>query len=228
MTRAVDLLNLTLPNHKNPRIVWRGLHGAATSLAVAEVLDNYPGTVCVITQSAGSVERLARELKFFGGDAPIRQFPDYETLPYEAISPSKDLLSDRLRSLYQLAHGETVKLLVNADALLNRLPPPEFILSRSLQLRVGEEIDPAELAKTLVQHGYFRVDQVNEPGELAVRGALIDIFPAGLEQPVRVDLFDKEIESIRLFDPQSQLSHAENLLSRRTSSKGVSVRRRRH
>jgi transcription-repair coupling factor (superfamily II helicase) len=118
-------------------------------------------------------------------------------------------LAERLAALHELVSGRSVKLIVNAEALLNRLPPPAFIGSRSLHLNTGETVQRENLTKQLIQHGYLRVEQVAEPGEFAVRGALIDIYAAGAEKPVRVDLFDDEVESLRLFDPQTQRSEGE-------------------
>jgi transcription-repair coupling factor (superfamily II helicase) len=89
------------------------------------------------------------------------------------------------------------------------LPPPGFIGARSLSLEVGQTLDRADLTERLVHHGYLRVDQIAEPGEFAVRGALLDLYPTGADQPVRIDLLDEEIESLRLFDPETQRSRGE-------------------
>jgi transcription-repair coupling factor (superfamily II helicase) len=189
--------------------VWSQLFGAAPSLGASEALARHRGSVCVIARSAAALERLEREIAFFAGAHVTRHFPDYETLPYEAISPPKDLLAERLATLYELTSGRPVKLLVNAEALLGRLPPPSFIGARSLSLEVGQTLDRADLTERLVHHGYLRVDQVAEPGEFAVRGALLDLYPTGARQPVRIDLLDEEIESLRLFDPETQRSRGE-------------------
>jgi transcription-repair coupling factor (superfamily II helicase) len=196
---------LPLPTPAAPRETWAELHGSAVGLAAAEAARRHPGPVCILATSAAEADRLEREIAFFA-ERPARRFPDYETLPYEAISPPQDLLADRLLCLYRLARGEPETLIVEAGALLGRLPPPEFILSHSLHLATGERFDHAEMIKRLSAHGYLRVEQVAEPGEFAVRGAVFDIYPAGSDTPVRVDLFDDEIETLRTFDAQTQLS----------------------
>jgi transcription-repair coupling factor (superfamily II helicase) len=203
----LDLLlaELPLPTAAEPRKTWAELHGSALSLAAAEAAARHAGPVCVIAASAAEADKLEREMVFFGGRA-VRRFPDYETLPYEPISPPQDLLADRLLALYRLARGEPDTLIVEAGALLGRLPPPEFIVSRSLYLAKGDRFDPTAMTKRLSAHGYLRVEQVAEPGEFAVRGAVFDIFPTGAASPVRVDLFDDEIETLRTFDAQTQLS----------------------
>ncbi|HEY3516693.1 MAG TPA: transcription-repair coupling factor, partial [Gammaproteobacteria bacterium] len=159
----------------------------------------------MIAASAAEADKLEREMAFFGPRA-LRRFPDYETLPYEPISPPQDLLADRLLALHRLARGEPETLVLEAGALLERLPPPEFIVSRSLNLAKGDRFEPVEMTKRLSEHGYLRVEQVAEPGEFAVRGAVFDIFPTGSGAPVRIDLFDDEIETLRTFDAETQRS----------------------
>src|SRR5881394_2800708 len=205
MPRELLLDALPLPDAARPHLVWAQLHGSGVSLAVAEAAVRHGKTVCVIAPSAAAADRIEHELEFFGG-AQVRRFPDYETLPYEPISAPQELLADRLLCLYQLARGERLTLVVEAGALLARLPPQDFVVSRSLELKVGDRLEHAAMIKTLTEHGYLRVEQVAEPGEFAVRGAVLDVYATGAAQPVRIDLFDDEIESLRMFDPQTQLS----------------------
>jgi transcription-repair coupling factor (superfamily II helicase) len=206
------LLELRFPTAADTRLAWRGLHGASTSLAIAETMTAYNGPICVIAKSAAAVEQLQRELNFFCASVDsdsshvLRRFPDYETLPYEPLSPPKDLLADRLATLSELAQRQRFTLLVNAEVLLNRLPPRKFVRARSIRLEVRQRLDRNLLAASLVNHGYLRVDQVVEPGEIALRGAVTDIFPPGSARPLRIDFFDDEIESLRFFDPATQLS----------------------
>jgi hypothetical protein len=117
MSPAPSLLGLAAPGTDRLRITWRGLHGAGRSLAIAETLTTESGAVAVITRTAAQAEQLLRELAFFAPEQQVAIFPDYETLPYEPISPPKDLLADRLAILYRLATGEPVRLIVNAESL---------------------------------------------------------------------------------------------------------------
>jgi transcription-repair coupling factor (superfamily II helicase) len=205
MKRDLVLPELPLPNATMRHRSWGELHGSALCLAAAEAATRHSGPVCVLAASAAEAERLEREIAFFGGRT-VQRLPDYETLPYEPISPPQDLLADRLRCLYRLARGERETLVVETGALLTRLPPPDFVVSRSLYLAAGDEFEHATMIKRLTAHGYLRVEQVAEPGEFAVRGAVFDIYPTGSELPVRIDLFDNEIETLRTFDPQTQLT----------------------
>ena len=206
MSPQVSILAPTAPSAARRQVVWRGLHGAAPSLAIAETIRAVERPVLIVTRSAAKAEQLRRELAFFAPDTDVTTFPDYETLPYEPISPPKDLLAERLAALHGLATGAPLKIVVNAQALLNRLPPRDFVVSRSLELERGQQIDRDALTATLTEHGYFRVAQVAEPGEIAIRGSVIDIYPAGSKRAVRVDLFDRDIESLRLFDPETQIA----------------------
>src|SRR5262245_51502592 len=131
----IDLLlrTLALPSAAVPHSTWAELHGGALSLAAAEAAARHTGPVCVVAASAADADRLEREMAFFGHRA-LRRFPDYETLPYEPISPPQDLLADRLLALHRLARGEPDTLIFEAGALLERLAPPEFVVSRSLYL----------------------------------------------------------------------------------------------
>jgi hypothetical protein len=165
---------LPLPDRKRPRVIWTELRGSAPALAAAEAAARHGGTVVVLAPNAAQADRLERELAFFGAARSVHRFPDYETLPYEPIAPPQDLLADRLRTLDSLARGEAQTLVVEAGALLTRLPPRGFVVARSLKLSVGEQFDRDAAMRRLTDHGYLRVDQVSEPGELAVRGALFD------------------------------------------------------
>ncbi len=206
MNSVDPLLPLQLPGPQSPQVSWGQLYGSAQSLAVAQAAGEYPGVVCVITGSAASADRLEQELRFFAQDLSISRFSDYETLPYDAFSPPQALIAERLATLSELANDNAVTLVVNAQALLTRLPPPGYIAARSMSIEVGEQLDRQTMCEQLVSHGYLHVEKVVDPGEFAVRGSLLDVFPTGSGFPIRVDLFDEEIESLRSFDPESQLS----------------------
>ena len=185
---------------------WGQLYGSARSLAVGQALRQHAGSVCVVTGSASAADLLERELKFFAPEQRPRRFCDYETLPYDAFSPPQELLAERLSALYHLTAGGREVLIVNAQALLTRLPPLDFVSSRSLLLKVGGRLDSGALRERFLSQGYLRVEQVLDPGDFAVRGSLIDVYPTGAEHPVRIDLFDEEIENLRIFDAHTQIS----------------------
>ena len=133
-------------------------------------------------------------------------FPDWEMLPYDIFSPHQDIISERLATLAQLPDMQRGIVVIAAPTLMQRLPPPAYILGNAFLLKVGDKLNPEAMRQRLTAAGYASVPQVMEHGEFAVRGALLDIFPMGSPAPFRIDLFDEEIESIRRFDPETQLS----------------------
>ncbi|MCZ2407959.1 MAG: transcription-repair coupling factor [Burkholderiales bacterium] len=163
-------------------------------------------TAAIVTADAADAQRLIDEMAFFAPDLRCALFPDWETLPYDQFSPHQDLISERLSTLWRISQGEADVVLVSATTALYRLAPPAFLAGYTFHFQVKQKLDEAKLRAQLTLAGYQHVSQVVSPGEYAVRGGLIDLFPMGSLQPYRVDLFDDEIDSIRTFDPDSQRS----------------------
>ena len=160
----------------------------------------------IVTADAADARRLQDELAFFAPQLRITLFPDWETLPYDSFSPHQDLISERLATLWAIRQRQTDVVLVPATTALYRLAPPSFLAAYTFDFKQGQKLDEAALKSQLTLAGYQHVTQVVSPGEYAVRGGLIDLFPMGSPQPFRVDLFDDEIDSIRAFDPDTQRS----------------------
>ncbi|MCC7200923.1 MAG: transcription-repair coupling factor, partial [Gammaproteobacteria bacterium] len=186
---------------------WSGLHGSAAALAIVEAAARAQGPAIVLAAGSREADRLAAELRFFAPvDLPVHTFPDYETLPYDPFSPHPDLTSQRLTTLAALPGLRRGIVLVTVEALLQRLPPRQYVESHSFVLAAGQKIDVEAFRGRLTAAGYAAVTQVMAHGEFAVRGSIIDLFPMGAREPYRIDLFDDEVESIRIFDPESQRS----------------------
>ena len=185
---------------------WGELHSAGRALAIAEHAKSHAGLTVVITRSAREADEQTRALEFFSArrDLPMHHFPDWETLPYDIFSPHQEIISTRLRTLATLPHATQGTLIVPLQTLMHRLAPTEFIASRTFSYEVGELIDREQLRQQLSHAGYRKVETVFNHGEYAFRGALIDVYPMGYATPFRLDLLDDEIESIRLFDSESQ------------------------
>ncbi|WP_431191494.1 transcription-repair coupling factor [Ottowia testudinis] len=145
-------------------------------------------------------------MAFFAPGLRIVMFPDWETLPYDSFSPHQDLISERLATLWAIRQQQADVVLIPATTALVRLAPPAFLAGTTFHFKQGQKLDEAALKAQLTLAGYTHVTQVVSPGEYAVRGGLIDLFPMGSPQPFRVDLFDDEIDSIRAFDPDTQRS----------------------
>jgi len=186
---------------------WGSLVGASAPLAVAELARQVDVPVLLLADDPRHADQLEAELRFFsGGKFPVLHFVEWETLPWDSFSPHQDIISQRLSVLSQLPSMRRGVTVVSAPALLQRLPPLDYVAARSLSLRTGQRLSHDEFTASLVAAGYLRVPQVSEHGEFAVRGSLIDVFPMGSAQPVRIDFFDDEIESLRYFSAESQLS----------------------
>ena len=164
----------------------------------------------IVTADATDARRLLEEMPFFAPDLRCAMFPDWETLPFDTFSPHQDLISERLATLWRISQRDRATgadvVLIPATTALYRLAPPSFLAGYTFHFKVKQKLDEARLKAQLTLAGYSHVTQVVSPGEYAVRGGLIDLFPMGSPVPYRVDLFDDEIDSIRTFDPDSQRS----------------------
>ena len=204
MTR---LLQPPIPTKATPRLQWHQLYGSAAALALAEATRGDQRLYVLIADGARELDRLSAELRFFAGDAlPILRLPDWEVLPYDLFSPHPDIVSERLKTLFELPEVKHGCLIVAADTLLQRLPPKNYVQGRAFELKKGQSLAIEPFRQRLAEAGYASVSQVVGPGEFAVRGSLLDVFPMGSTVPLRIDLFDDEIEAIRRFDPETQRS----------------------
>ena len=192
------------PGH---RTLLPASHGAALPLCL-RTLAEQPGLLVVVTADSPSAARLERELGVVAPTLPVLHFPDWETLPFDTFSPHQDIVSERLQTLVQLPQQTHGMLLLSVSTLLLKVAPSSFVNLNSLIVKVGDRLDLPALRRRLEQSGYRCVAEVMEHGEFAVRGALLDLYPMGSKQPYRLDFFDDEIETIRLFDPETQLSGA--------------------
>jgi len=184
------------------------LSGTSRSLAILEAARNHGGPVLVIAPNPPAVQTLEAELGFFshGVGLPLLTLPDWETLPYDVFSPHQDIVSERLATLHALPGLREGILTVPVSTLLSVLPPRAYLAPRSFMLATGDRFDVPETRNRLEVAGYRAVGQVMEHGEYAVRGAVFDVFPMGATAPLRIDLFDDEVDSIRIFDTETQRS----------------------
>ena len=187
--------------------------GSADALLLAQLAEREKAAgriTAIVTSDATDAQRLLEEITFFAPDLRCALFPDWETLPYDSFSPHQDLISERLATLWRISQRDKAQgadvVLVPATTALYCLAPPRFLAAYTFEFKAKQKLDEAKLKAQLTLAGYSHVTQVVSPGEYAVRGGLIDLFPMGSQVPFRVDLFDNEIDSIRTFDPDSQRS----------------------
>src|SRR5580693_7484094 len=203
----MSLVDPILPRNDERLVKWGKLYGAAPALAIAEAAPAAAGPLLVIAQNSREAETLGEELRFFApAGVPVSVFPDLETLPYDSFSAHPDITSARLATLAELPRARKGVWLVAVDTLLQRLAPRSYVEAYSLKVHVGETLDLEALRAQLALAGYAAVTQVVAHGEFAVRGSLIDVFPMGSDTPYRIDMLDRDVDSIRRFDPDTQRS----------------------
>jgi transcription-repair coupling factor (superfamily II helicase) len=207
MASTLSLGVYQMPDSPANRRHWGNLDQAAMSLVLANATQTNPGFTLVVVRDSQMAENVRDELRFFlPKNAPVLMFPDWETLIYDSFSPHQDIVSDRLAILNELPLLSKGVLVVPASTLMQKLAPRSFTLGSSFVLDKGQQFDIESMRMRLTTSAYRCVDTVFEHGEFAVRGSIMDIFPMGIDHPFRIDLFDNEIESIRVFDPETQRS----------------------
>ena len=186
---------------------WDGLHGSALAIALRAAAAAANRATLVVTRSSHQAQSLFRDLELLATQAlPVLLFPDHETLPYDPFSPHPDIIASRLATLAGLPSLGRGILLTPISALLQRLPPTAYITQRSFNIATVDQLVIDAFRRRLEHAGYEAAEQVYQAGQFAVRGSVVDLYPAGSATPYRLDLFDEEIESIREFDPDSQRS----------------------
>jgi transcription-repair coupling factor (superfamily II helicase) len=176
------------------------------ALAISQAARQHDGLILAIARDTHAASALENDLRIVAGDLPLLHFPDWETLPYDLFSPHPDIVSQRIAALYRLPSIKRGILVVPVASLMQRVSPPEWIAGNVLDLRKGQKLDLDQEKHRLEASGYRNVPQVNDPGDFAVRGALLDLYPMGSDVPYRIELFDDEIDSLRSFDPETQRS----------------------
>ncbi|HGM5288854.1 transcription-repair coupling factor [Serratia ureilytica] len=184
------------------------LTGAACAVECAEIVERHPGPVMLIAPDMQNALRLRDEIQQFT-DQMVTTLSDWETLPYDSFSPHQEIISDRLSSLYHLPIMARGVIILPVNTLMQRVCPHEFLHGHALVMKKGQRLSRDKLRAQLEQAGYRSVDQVMEHGEFATRGALLDLYPMGSDEPYRIDFFDDEIDSLRIFDVDTQRTLSE-------------------
>ncbi|WP_032116456.1 transcription-repair coupling factor [Candidatus Arsenophonus nilaparvatae] len=184
------------------------LIGAAAAVECADIVERHQGLVVLITQDTHNALKLCDEIQQFSQNS-VTMLSDWETLPYDSFSPHQEIISARLVNLYRLPTLTKGLLIVPVNTLMQKVCPADFLISNALVMHKGDKLSRENLRNNLDKVGYRHVEQVLEHGEYATRGALLDLFPMGSDNPYRIDFFDDEIDSLRTFDVDSQLTISE-------------------
>ncbi|WP_459505261.1 transcription-repair coupling factor [Erwinia amylovora] len=203
-----ELYRYDLPSRAGDQRQLGQLIGAACAVECAEIAERHHGPVMLIAQDMQNALRLQDEIQQFT-DQPVMALADWETLPFDSFSPHQEIISSRLSTLYQLPTLASGILILPVNTLMQRVCPHNFLHGHALMMQKGQKLSRDKLRSQLEQAGYRSVDQVMAHGEFATRGALLDLYPMGSERPYRIDFFDDEIDSLRLFDVDSQRTQEE-------------------
>ena len=178
---------------------------------LAAQLTQRPAAHLHIARDDARMGAIAAAMKFLAPAIEVIEIPAWDCLPYDRVSPHGEIVSRRIAGLARLAetsaNAETGRLvLTTVNGILQRLPPVSFFTAAQLQLKPGQAISVAEIQSFLSSNGFRRADTVREPGEYAIRGGIIDVFPSAVGEPVRIDFFGDDIDSMRHFDAMTQLT----------------------
>ncbi len=184
---------------------YSGIFGSARAWLIAHLHHQFR-SITVVCKDRKSAEDLVSDLTFFAGSTLIRQLPAWDTLPFESVSPQNIVSAQRLRTLSNARSNQPAITVVAADALAQRVLPPSIIDQLRFNIQAGDTYPRDTLIQRLDSCGFRRVSLVEEIGEIAVRGGVIDFFPSTLSQPVRLEFLDNIVETIKSFDTGSQRS----------------------
>ena len=180
------------------------------AMLLARRAREHDGPLLHVARDDARMASMADALAFFADNTEVLRFPAWDCLPYDRVSPNAAITSERIATLAQLlepAQGRRI-VLTTMNALVQRVPPRHVFHGSSLSLVTNGVVKSDELARFLEGRGYARSGTVMEPGEYAIRGGIIDVFPSGFAEPVRIDTFGDTIESLRTFDTSTQRSGA--------------------
>src|SRR5581483_11263009 len=217
--RAVLKAAVTRSGMDVPARAVSGLTSPAKAMFVAAAAQARPHAVVLyVVPADADLDETCRDVSFFlsafegltpaAVERAVLPFPSHEVDPYRGLAPHVGVTSARARALHGIARGTARVIVASAQALLPRVSAPDRLLAVSLELKPGQEIAPTDLAELLVDAGFTREDPADEHGEFAIRGGIVDIFPAAAAQPVRLEFIGDTIESLRTYDPGTQRSTA--------------------
>ena len=187
-----------------------GLVLADLARSIAAKADAPAISLVVICRDGQRMQALSRALGFFGPELEIMEFPAWDCLPYDRVSPHAGVVAQRMTALSRLVRtkgrDKPSVLLTTVNAATQRVPSREFVATHALSVAPGNVVGMASIVEWLELNGYMRASTVREAGEYAVRGGILDLFPPGMDMPVRLDFFGDSLETIKTFDAQTQRS----------------------
>ena len=204
------MINLDKSFEAGHRINVGGVPEGLDALLLSEAAAR-PGGVLHISRDDNRMAQLRAAISFFDPNIEIIDFPAWDCLPYDRVSPNPVVASRRMETLWRLTQGDAAEtrmfiVLTTVNAVLQRVPARAVVAQAIFRAALGDAVNPEQLMQYLERDGYARTGTVREPGEYAVRGGIVDVFPPGDDSPIRLDFFGDTLDAIRRFDPLTQLT----------------------
>ena len=193
---------------QDARLTVSGAPQGYDAYLAAETARRRKGPVLFVALDDVQADAAQRAVGFFAPELTVLPFPAWDCLPYDRVSPKPDIESQRLAPLAALARNPNAPCVIvtTINALTQRVPPKDVIAGASFAAKVGADVDRDGLVAFLTGNGYVRAGTVREPGDFALRGGIVDLWPAGEDMPLRLDFFGETLDAIRRFDAETQLS----------------------
>ncbi len=193
---------------KQREVVFASVADGSDVFVVAQLAKAHKKGVIYVAHDDVHMMRMQETLGYFFADVRCLTFPAWDCIPYDRVSPHQHVVSERLKTLSWLTNpsDEAFVLVTTSNAIVQRVLPPEIVEKSVLSIHVGDHISRQDITHFLVENGYANSASASEPGEFSERGSIVDIIPTGEEQGYRLDFFGDEVESIRLYDPITQIS----------------------
>ncbi|MGK0290512.1 MAG: transcription-repair coupling factor (superfamily II helicase), partial [bacterium] len=195
--------------HSKQEVCFSSVAGGSSSFFISLIHQRVNSPLLVVVDSFESGEKLLHDIEFFRGKGKVDFFPHWDIMPYDNLSPDKSVIANRLATLSNLLLKKSNIVITTPNALIQKIMPVSAFLNYTFTLKIGEVYPREELIRKLCNIGYIRVDTVEEIGEFSIRGEIVDIFPLGKVQPIRLDFFDDDLETMRFFEVDSQRSKLE-------------------
>ncbi|HWD25720.1 MAG TPA: transcription-repair coupling factor [Rhizomicrobium sp.] len=192
------------------RFAVTGAPSGFDAFLAAEAAKRSGGVVVFVASDDVHAAAVTEAAKFFAPSLTVLSFPAWDCLPYDRVSPKPDIESARLATLAALARADGPRqalVVTTVNAVTQRVPPKDWVAQASFFARAGQRVDRERMVAFLAGNGYVRASTVREPGDFALRGGIVDLWPPGIAQPLRLDFFGEELEAIRRFDAETQLSN---------------------
>ena len=189
--------------------ILSSLPEGADAFLLSQIVQNFEYGLLHIARDDKRMEHMVSAIAYFSPSTKIIKIPAWDCLPYDRVSPATHIANQRTESLCELVtlkNKNNTMIITTVNSALQRIPPGELLSSLTFKAKTSEKINRNDLITHLIRSGYVRSPNANEAGEFAVRGSIIDIFPSGMKQGIRLDFFGETLESIRNFDPLTQIS----------------------